>query len=61
MTFDKLGPLLGETRTPAVCEICSNYIYKQIYQDEHSKGNQKVVFVCKNCLNKNNKNKLSSH
>ena len=56
MTFDKLGPLLGETRTSAVCEICSNYIYKQIYHDENSKGKRKVVFVCKNCLNKN-KNK----
>ncbi|TXT67145.1 MAG: hypothetical protein BAJALOKI1v1_170015 [Promethearchaeota archaeon] len=50
MTFDKLGPLLEETRTPAVCEKCSNYIYKRIYYDENSEKKRKVVFVCKNCL-----------
>ncbi len=52
--FNNLGPLLQEVRTPAVCEICNNYIYKQIYYDERSnlKNKTKVVFVCKNCLNK---------
>ncbi|MGQ4874949.1 MAG: hypothetical protein ACTSVV_04835 [Promethearchaeota archaeon] len=56
MTFKNLGPLIGETRTPAICEICNNYIYKQIYHDPNSKNKTKVVFVCKNCL-KNNKDK----
>ena len=51
--FDHLGPLLQEVRTPAVCEICSNYIYKQIYYDETGKDKKKTVFVCKNCLEKN--------
>ena len=51
--FKHLGPLLGETRTPAVCEICGSYIYKQIYHDENSKNKRKTVFVCKNCLNNN--------
>ena len=53
MTFDKLGPMLEETRTPEVCEICGDYIYKRIYQDENSKDKKKTVFVCKNCLNNN--------
>ena len=53
MTFKDLGPLLGETRTPATCEVCNNFIYKQVYHDENSKGKQKVVFVCKYCLNNN--------
>ena len=48
--FKHLGPLLEETRTPAVCEICGSYIFKQIYQDENSKNKQKVVFICKNCI-----------
>ncbi len=48
--FKNLGPLLGETRTAAICEICSNYIYVQIYQDPTAKNKQKKVFVCKNCL-----------
>jgi hypothetical protein len=51
--FKNLGPLLGETRTPAVCEICGSYIFKQIYHDENSKDKKKIVFVCKNCLNNN--------
>ena len=51
MTFKNLGPLLQEDRTPAVCEICNNYIYKQVYYDEASKEKKKTVFVCKNCLN----------
>jgi len=51
--FKHLGPLLEETRTQAVCEICNNYIYKRIYYDENSKKKRKVVFVCKNCLNNN--------
>ena len=55
MTFDKLGPLLGEERTPAICEICNNYIYKQVYHDENSKDKRKVVFVCKECLNRERK------
>lgn len=50
MTFENLGPLIKETRTRAVCEICSNYIYKQIYWDEESKDKKKTVFVCKKCL-----------
>ena len=54
MTFENLGPLLQEERTPAVCQICSNYIYKRTYYDESSKGKKKVVFVCKNCLENNN-------
>jgi hypothetical protein len=55
MTFDKLGPMLDETRTPAVCQICGDYIYKRIYHDENSKDNRKTVFVCKNCLNNDKK------
>ena len=51
--FKHLGPLLDETRTPAVCEICNNFIYKRIYYDENSEKKQKTVFVCKNCLEKN--------
>lgn len=54
MTFENLGPLLSEERTPAVCEICSNYIYKQVYYDENSKEKKKTVFVCKNCLKNKN-------
>ena len=54
MTFDNLGPMLEEVRTPAVCEICGSYIFKRIYHDENSKGKRKTVFVCKTCL-KNNK------
>jgi hypothetical protein len=50
MTFDKLGPLLGETRTTSVCAICNNFIYKRIYYDECSKDKKKVVFICKNCF-----------
>lgn len=53
MTFDKLGPLLGEARTSSICMICNNFIYKRIYQDENSSDKQKVVFVCKNCLRNN--------
>lgn len=48
--FEHLGPLLEETRTPAVCEICNNFIYKRIYYDETSKQKKKTIFVCKNCL-----------
>jgi hypothetical protein len=48
--FKHLGPLLEETRTTAICEICNNYIYKRVYYDENSKKKRKVVFVCKNCL-----------
>ena len=55
--FDKLGPILKETRTPAVCEICHNYIYKRIYYDETSEEKKKTIFVCKNCLDNNNNNK----
>jgi len=55
--FEKLGPLLSEKRTPAVCEVCHNYIYKRIYYDETKKEKKKTVFVCKNCLNNNNNNK----
>jgi hypothetical protein len=58
MSFEKLGPLLGEARTSSVCMICNNFIYKRIYRDENSSGNQKVIFVCKNCL-RNNKAKNS--
>ena len=59
MSFEKLGPLLGEARTSSVCMICNNFIYKRIYQDENSSSNQKVIFVCKNCLRNNNKPKNS--
>ena len=52
--FKHLGPLIVETRTPAICEICNNFIYKRIYHDENSKKKQKIIFVCKNCLNKMN-------
>jgi len=48
--FENLGPLLDEIRTPAVCEVCKNFIYKQVYFDENSKKKRKVIFVCKNCL-----------
>ncbi len=51
--FKHLGPLLEETRTQAVCEICKNFIYKRVYFDENSKEKRKIVFVCKNCLNNN--------
>lgn len=51
MSFEHLGPFVGETRTPAVCQICGDFIYKQLYFDESCKDNHKVVFVCKNCLN----------
>ena len=51
--FENLGPLLEETRTPAVCEICNNFIYKRFYFDENSKNKRKTVFVCKSCLEKN--------
>jgi hypothetical protein len=50
MTFDNLGPILGETRTTALCQICGDFIYLRIYQDENSEKKQKKVFVCKNCL-----------
>ena len=53
MTFKNLGPILGETRTATTCAICGDFIYKRIYFDENSKGKQKVVFVCKNCLENN--------
>ena len=53
--FEHLGPLLEEMRTPAVCEICNNFIYKRIYYDENSKEKRKTVFVCKNCLNNDKK------
>jgi len=53
MSFEKLGPLLGEARTTSICMICNNFIYKRIYRDENSSGNQKVIFVCKNCLRNN--------
>lgn len=51
MSFEKLGPLLVENRTSAICEICKNFIYKRVYYDENSETKQKVIFVCKNCLN----------
>ena len=51
--FKNLGPLLNETRTPEVCALCNNFIYKRIYQDENSNGKKKIVFVCKNCLKNN--------
>ena len=54
MTFKNLGPLLQEDRTTAICHKCNNFIYKQIYYDENSKKKNKVVFVCKNCLNNSN-------
>ncbi|MBD3256240.1 MAG: hypothetical protein GF383_14170 [Candidatus Lokiarchaeota archaeon] len=54
MTFEKLGPLIQEDRTTAVCEICKNYIYRRVYYDESAEKKKKVVFVCKNCLNNNN-------
>jgi hypothetical protein len=50
MTFENLGPLIEEERTKAVCEVCSNYIYKRIYWAEESKDKRKTVFVCKKCL-----------
>ena len=49
--FKHLGLMISETRTPAVCEICNNFIYKRIYYDENSEKKSKTVFVCKNCLN----------
>ena len=48
--FQHLGPLISEMRTPAVCEICNNFIYKRIYHDENSKKKRKTIFVCKNCI-----------
>ena len=48
--FKHLGPLLQESRTPAVCEICGSYIFRCIYYDENSKDKKKIVFICKNCL-----------
>ncbi len=51
--FKHLGPMITETRTPAVCEICNNFIYKRIYYDENSEKKRKTIFVCKNCLNNN--------
>ncbi|MFX1379222.1 MAG: hypothetical protein ACFFA4_09005 [Promethearchaeota archaeon] len=48
--FEHLGPILEETRTVAVCQICNNFIYKRIYYDENSEKKRKTVFVCKNCL-----------
>ena len=50
--FKHLGPLLEESRTGHVCQICNNFIYKQIYYDENSEKKRKTVFVCKNCLDK---------
>ncbi len=43
MTFDNLGPLLGETRTVALCQICGDYRYKRVYHDENSKNSEKIV------------------
>jgi len=51
--FKHLGPMIEEIRTPAVCEICNNFIYKRIYFDENSDKKRKTVFVCKNCLDNN--------
>ncbi len=53
--FKNLGPMLDETRTTAVCEICHNYIYKRVYKllDE-GKNKTKTVFVCKTCLDNGN-------
>ena len=53
MTFDNLGPMIDEARTPAVCQICGSYIFKRIYQDEREKTNVKTVFVCKTCMKNN--------
>ncbi|TFG03390.1 MAG: hypothetical protein EU539_12300 [Promethearchaeota archaeon] len=53
--FKHLGPLLEESRTTAICELCKNYIYKQVYYDENSDKKRKIVFVCKNCLEQENK------
>ena len=53
MTFDNLGPMIDEARTPAVCQICGSYIFKRIYQDENSKDKRKTVFVCKTCMKNN--------
>ncbi|MHA1804355.1 MAG: hypothetical protein ACTSU4_07440 [Promethearchaeota archaeon] len=50
INFPNLGPLLGEQRTPAVCEACGSYIWKQIYYCKEKPEKQKVVFVCKTCL-----------
>jgi hypothetical protein len=55
--FEHLGPLLEESRTPAVCEICNNYIYRCVFYDETNPKKRKVVFVCKNCLNNKKNNK----
>ncbi len=54
--FKNLGPLLGEERTPAICEKCKNYIYKRVYKllDE-GKNQTKIIFVCKNCLENEDK------
>jgi hypothetical protein len=54
MSFEKLGPVLAETRTATPCAVCGDFIYKRIYFSEQAENKQKVVFVCKNCL-KNNK------
>jgi hypothetical protein len=48
--FKHLGPLLNESRTPEICALCNNYIYKRVYYDENSEQKKKTVFVCKNCL-----------
>ena len=48
--FKHLGPLLNESRTPEICAICNNFIYKRVYYDENSEEKKKIVFVCKNCL-----------
>ena len=54
--FKHLGPLLEETRTPAICEVCKNYIYKRVYKVlDEGKNKTKTVFVCKNCLENGNK------
>ncbi|MFX1276149.1 MAG: hypothetical protein ACFFBP_01795 [Promethearchaeota archaeon] len=54
--FNNLGPLLGEERTPAVCEICQNYIYKRTYKLlDQGKNKTKTIFVCKNCLENGSK------
>lgn len=53
--FKNLGPMIKEERLAATCEKCGNYIYKCYFQDSNSKGNVKVVFVCKNCHNNSKK------
>lgn len=49
--FEHLGPMLEETRSNEICQVCNNFIYIRIYFDENSKNKRKTVFVCKNCLN----------